>query len=107
MSHDHDHGLAFDLKTLMERRRVLGLAGLAVIAGCNPFGGGEATMSANAADGAVCVKDPAETAGPFPGDGTNKKAGQTVNVLTQSGVVARGHPHELRRHDARRRRRAV
>ncbi len=85
--HDHDHGLAFDLRTLMERRRVLGLAALTVLAGCNPFGGGEANMTANAADGAVCVKDPAETAGPFPGDGTNAKAGQTVNVLTQSGVV--------------------
>lgn len=86
MSHDHDRGLAFDLKTLMARRRVLGLAGLAVLAGCNPFGGG-ATMSASAAGGAVCVKHPAETAGPFPGDGTNRKSGEVVNVLTQSGVV--------------------
>jgi protocatechuate 3,4-dioxygenase beta subunit len=88
---NHDRGLAFDLKTLIERRRVLGLIGLAgtglALAACNPFSGGEANMTANAADGAVCVKDPAETAGPFPGDGTNAKAGQTVNVLTQSGVV--------------------
>lgn len=82
----HDHGLAFDLQTLMKRRRVLGLAALTVLAGCNPFGG-ESTISAKAADGAVCVKDPTETAGPFPGDGTNAKAGQTVNVLTQSGVM--------------------
>ncbi len=28
-----------------------------------------------------------ETAGPFPGDGTDAKDGQTVNVLTQSGVI--------------------
>jgi protocatechuate 3,4-dioxygenase beta subunit len=84
---DHDRGLAFDLSTLVERRRVLGLAALTVLAGCNPFGGGESTISASAADGAVCVKDPAETSGPFPADGTNAKAGQTVNVLTQSGVM--------------------
>jgi protocatechuate 3,4-dioxygenase beta subunit len=85
--HDHDQGLAFDLNTLMQRRRVLGLGALTVLAGCNPFNGGESTISAKAAGGAVCIKDPGETAGPFPGDGTNKKAGQTVNVLTQSGVV--------------------
>jgi protocatechuate 3,4-dioxygenase beta subunit len=84
---DHDRGLAFDLSTLMERRRVLGLAALTVLAGCDPFSGGESTISAKAADGAVCVQDPAETSGPFPADGTNAKAGQTVNVLTQSGVV--------------------
>jgi protocatechuate 3,4-dioxygenase beta subunit len=88
---DHDRGLAFDLATLAERRRVLGLMGLAgagaLLSGCNPFSGGESTISAKAAGGEVCVKHPAETAGPFPGDGTNKKAGQTVNVLTQSGVI--------------------
>jgi protocatechuate 3,4-dioxygenase beta subunit len=89
MTHDddHDQGLAFDLATLMQRRHVLGLGALTVLAGCNPFGGGESTISAKAADGAVCVKDPAETSGPFPADGTNAKAGQTVNVLTQTGVL--------------------
>jgi protocatechuate 3,4-dioxygenase beta subunit len=85
MTHDddHDRGLAFDLQTLIERRRVLGLIGLTgagfVLGACNPFGGGEANMTANAADGASCIK--------LPGDGTNAKAGQTINVLTQSGVV--------------------
>ena len=91
---DHDRGLAFDLRTLTERRRVLGLMGLAgagaLLAGCN-FGGppanAEANKTATAADGAVCMKDPGETSGPFPGDGTNSKSGQTVNVLTESGVV--------------------
>jgi protocatechuate 3,4-dioxygenase beta subunit len=87
MSEDHDQGLAFDLSTLMQRRRVLGLGALTVLAGCNPFSGGESTMSAKAAGGTVCIKDPGETAGPFPGDGTNAKAGQTINVLTQSGVM--------------------
>jgi protocatechuate 3,4-dioxygenase beta subunit len=89
MPHDdiHDQGLAFDLQTLMQRRHVLGLGALTVLAGCNPFSGGESTISAKTTGGEVCVKDPAETSGPFPGDGTNAKAGQTVNVLTQSGVV--------------------
>ena len=37
---------------------------------------------------------PEETAGPFPGDGSNGP-----DVLTQSGVVRAGHPVELRRRD--------
>ncbi len=52
-------------------------------------GSAEANLTAIAADGAVCIKDPGETNGPFPADGTNAKDGQTVNALTQSGVVRR------------------
>ncbi|PZU10725.1 intradiol ring-cleavage dioxygenase [Sphingomonas sp.] len=33
------------------------------------------------------VADPAETAGPYPGDGTNSSSGSTNNVLIQSGIV--------------------
>jgi protocatechuate 3,4-dioxygenase beta subunit len=89
---DHDRGLAFDLITFVQRRRVLGLmalGGTAVLAsGCNVFGGGaEANVTATAADGTTCIKDPVETSGPFPADGTNSKNGQTVNVLNQSGIV--------------------
>jgi protocatechuate 3,4-dioxygenase beta subunit len=36
---------------------------------------------------AACSVIPSETAGPFPGDGTNRNADCIVNVLTQTGVV--------------------
>ncbi len=89
---DHDHGLTFDLNTLLERRRVLGLLSIAgtsaALAACGSGpGNAEANKTATAADGTVCIKDPAETNGPFPADGTNSKGGSTVNVLNQSGVV--------------------
>jgi protocatechuate 3,4-dioxygenase beta subunit len=87
----HDRGLIFDLQTLLDRRAVLsGLAGATVLAGGSFFGSPddmEANTVATAADGAICVKDPGETSGPYPGDGTNAANGGTVNVLTESGVV--------------------
>jgi protocatechuate 3,4-dioxygenase beta subunit len=87
----HDRGLIFDLRTLLDRRRILtSLAGMTLLAG-GSFGGppddAEANMIASAADGSVCVKDPGETSGPYPGDGTNEANGATSNVLTESGVV--------------------
>src|SRR6185295_5726804 len=100
----HDRGLVYDLATLDRRRmlKLLGLggisAGLFTIVGCNPSGstatpgasaaataaagasqGTTATGSANAAS---CEAIPEETAGPFPGDGSNGP-----DVLSQSGVV--------------------
>lgn len=46
---------------------------------------------AAALDLATCVANPVETAGPFPADGTNSARGrsETLNVLTQSGVLRR------------------
>jgi len=83
--HDHDRGLAFDLSTLLQRRRMLGLfgaaglaTGLATLAGCTTSNDGPTT--ATTAD--CSIKIPQETAGPFPGDGSNGP-----NVLTQSGIV--------------------
>jgi protocatechuate 3,4-dioxygenase beta subunit len=89
---DHDRGLVFDLATL-DRRQVLKLLGfggvsasLFVIAGCAPAGSTAtataAGSSAAATTGASCAVIPEETAGPFPGDGSNGP-----NVLNQSGVV--------------------
>ena len=49
--------------------------------------GGAATVTGTAADGSVCVANPAETEGPFPADGTNVREGQTVNILTEEGVI--------------------
>ncbi|GIF68944.1 3,4-dioxygenase subunit beta [Asanoa ishikariensis] len=90
--HQHDQGLSLDLPTLLSRRRVLGLftaAGAVAVAGCAPEE--QATSTAppgpgqppgqsqtQTAEGEI----PVETAGPFPGDGSNG-----VNVLTESGIV--------------------
>ena len=92
---EHDRGLAYDLTTL-DRRRVLKLLGfggvsatLFTIAGCGPSGS-SASSAASAgaaiagASGASCAIIPEETAGPFPGDGSNGP-----NVLADSGVVRR------------------
>ena len=88
-----DQGLAFDVQTLIDRRRVLkgiGLAGISLgIAACAPGAGSSpsasaaATSSASAGVTADCTTEiPEETAGPFPGDGSNGP-----DVLRQSGVV--------------------
>jgi protocatechuate 3,4-dioxygenase beta subunit len=104
--HDHDRGLAFDLDTLMARRGVLKLfaggalvgVGATALAAC---GGGGSTATSTAAPGTTAAAGPTtaatattvaatdtptaipeETAGPYPGDGSNG-----VNVLSQSGIV--------------------
>ena len=72
--HDHDRGLSHDLPLITRRRAlatVTGGLGL-LIAGCGGSGG----------TGTASV--PEETAGPFPGDGSNGP-----NVLSESGVVRR------------------
>ena len=84
----HDRGLAFD------RRRMFTLMGIAgtgtLLAACDLFGPprhSEPNRTATAADGSTCIKAPAETSGPFPGDGSNARKGSTLNVLPQSGIV--------------------
>lgn len=81
-------GLAADLPHLMPRRLIvtglaLGGAALSLWA----VRSGAETATGTAADGGTCVALPAETAGPFPADGTNVRAGQTVNILTEAGVI--------------------
>ena len=93
---EHDRGLVYDITTL-DRRRMLKLlgfggisAGMFVIAGCGPNGSSaSASAAASAAGpaasssvGASCAIIPEETAGPFPGNGSNGP-----DVLSQSGVV--------------------
>jgi protocatechuate 3,4-dioxygenase beta subunit len=79
-----DQGLGFDLGTLMSRRRLLrgfGLGAAAIgLAACssNKSSSGTATPTASTASGEI----PDETAGPYPGDGSNGP-----DVLEQSGVV--------------------
>ena len=89
-----DRGLAFDLATIIDRRQALKLLGLTgvsaglLVAGCAPGASGSASSSASgvsstAGAGATsCDPIPEETAGPFPGDGSNGP-----DVLNQSGVV--------------------
>ncbi|MFF7641598.1 intradiol ring-cleavage dioxygenase [Streptomyces canus] len=86
--HEHDRGLSHDLPVLARRRMIRLLAGagagaaagagLVALAGCTADG-----TSSSAADSAAdCAAVPEETAGPYPGDGSNG-----VNVLKESGVV--------------------
>jgi protocatechuate 3,4-dioxygenase beta subunit len=91
----YDQGLQFDVETLLDRRGMLkligfsGLSGGLLLAACGPGAGGSASRGATAAGSATagsaaasCDVIPEETAGPFPGDGSNGP-----DVLTESGVV--------------------
>jgi protocatechuate 3,4-dioxygenase beta subunit len=81
-------GLAADLPHLTRRRvLVTGLAMGGAALSLWAARGRAATVMGTAADGSVCVANPAETGGPFPADGTNVRAGQTVNILTEQGVI--------------------
>ena len=96
--HDHDRGLAFDLGTMLGRRRMLTLiagAGVATLVGCGSSSsdasstttaaaGSSTTAASGSGSGSSGSSDaiPEETAGPYPGDGTNG-----VDVLTASGIV--------------------
>ncbi|MFB6931764.1 intradiol ring-cleavage dioxygenase [Streptomyces sp. HUAS 31] len=89
--HEHDRGLSYDLPVLARRRmiRLMAGAGLIPLVGCTSDGESSADASAKGATGsaspgssAECATIPDETAGPFPGDGSNG-----VNVLKESGVV--------------------
>lgn len=112
----HAHRLSDDLKvmkTMMARRRALqwfaGAGTAALVTGCGGDGSssgvsvaGSGTATATPTPAAsttpaptatgtsgttACIVDPSETAGPYPGDGTNTASGATSNVLTVSGIV--------------------
>ena len=105
--HDHDQGLAHDLQQLqrgqLARRRALQwLAGSSVLTllGCGGGASGETTAtSADTASGTdsgstsgtsttnTCSLIPEETAGPYPGDGSNSANGAIANALALSGIV--------------------
>jgi protocatechuate 3,4-dioxygenase beta subunit len=94
--HDDDdifhRGLAFDLATVLNRRRLLGLlagAGAATLVGCSTTSAPPASSATSApsttdssAGAGTLTRIPEETAGPYPGDGSNGP-----DVLTQSGIV--------------------
>ncbi|GGG66900.1 3,4-dioxygenase subunit beta [Kocuria dechangensis] len=96
-----DQGLGFDIGTLMNRRRMLAVFGLGAttvgLAACGAGGPGASTgasagassaspsasASPTASAVAAAVEEiPDETAGPYPGDGSNGP-----DVLEQSGIV--------------------
>jgi len=92
-AHDHDRGLAFDLRRILDRRRalqVLGGAGVAaIVAACGSkkgagAGTGASSTTTSGAASTITTAIPDETAGPYPGDGSNGP-----DVLTDSGVVRR------------------
>ncbi|WP_430785686.1 3,4-dioxygenase subunit beta [Actinoplanes sp. G11-F43] len=80
-----DQGLGFDLGT-MRRRQVLRAFGIGAVALGLGACGGEDTATPSATGGtsasATLTEIPEETAGPYPGDGSNGP-----NVLTESGVI--------------------
>jgi protocatechuate 3,4-dioxygenase beta subunit len=86
-----DQGLGFDIGTLMGRRRMLRILGIgaatAGLAACGTqaSGSSSSTTTASASDAAETTGEiPEETAGPYPGDGSNGP-----DVLAQSGIVRR------------------
>jgi protocatechuate 3,4-dioxygenase beta subunit len=92
--HDHDLGLSHDLPRILGRRRLLtvlgGVGATVAVAACgsddgtSPTGtsGGQGEPSSQT-DATVADEEiPEETAGPFPGDGSNGP-----DALGQSGVV--------------------
>jgi protocatechuate 3,4-dioxygenase beta subunit len=90
-----DLGLGADLRMLMRtpiaRRRLLALGAAsvaAILAGCgtrDPRRERASSPTKASSDGA-CTTPPAETAGPFPADGSNA-SGKALNVLAESGIV--------------------
>ena len=79
-----DQGLDFDVRTLLSRRRMLkafGLgAGMFALAACGVDAASTSDASASGASGVTEIPD--ETAGPYPGDGSNGP-----DVLEESGIV--------------------
>lgn len=86
-THEHDRGLSYDLPVLARRRMIRLMAGtgagLLPLVGCSGSSSPTAVTSpSDTKTGVVCKPVPEETAGPYPGDGSNG-----VNVLKESGVV--------------------
>jgi protocatechuate 3,4-dioxygenase beta subunit len=91
--HEHDLGLAHDLALIQRRRALLGLAGVGtlIVLGCGGGNDDAATTTATtttstggtgSTSSGSCSVIAEETAGPYPGDGSNG-----ANALALSGIV--------------------
>jgi protocatechuate 3,4-dioxygenase beta subunit len=80
-----DQGAGFDIRTLLSRRAVIAYLGAGIgsvaLAACSSDG---ATSGGSPASAASTGEIPDETAGPYPGDGSNGP-----DVLERSGIVRR------------------
>lgn len=93
--HSPDGGFLIDMARMTGRRAVLaalGLGGVSLAAAALAQGGPppsdpQPDRIGTGADGGTCTVPAQETNGPYPADGTNVREGQTVNVLTESGVI--------------------
>lgn len=105
---DHDGGLAVDLARLMQQRQgrrqalgwLLGLSAAGAVAACG--GGGDATDttstgstgssgspgSSGSGSSASCSVIPEETAGPYPGDGSNGPNALALASIVRSDIRA-------------------
>ena len=111
-SDNHHHGLSADLELMIRqakgRRQVLRWLSAGAVASAGPLalvacgGGGDdagtsstsssssstsTSSTSSSATSGSCSVIPSETAGPYPGDGTNSNSSGVVNVLTLSGIV--------------------
>ena len=84
-----DQGLSFDVVTLLGRRQLLSMVGVGAatltLAACTSGGQPTSAGSSSAAASGAAVADgeiPEETAGPYPGDGSNGP-----DVLEESGII--------------------
>ncbi|WIY02429.1 intradiol ring-cleavage dioxygenase [Amycolatopsis mongoliensis] len=81
-----DQGLGFDVQTLLDRRRALRFLGLgaagAVLTACGSGSSSSSSVATSSSTSTASGEIPDETAGPYPGDGSNGP-----DVLEQSGVV--------------------
>ena len=88
-----DQGLQFDVTTLLSRRGMLGAfgvtAGALALAACSATAGGSSSPTTATSSGSSTgttssdlTEIPDETAGPYPGDGSNGP-----DVLEESGIV--------------------
>lgn len=84
-----DQGLRFDVDTLLSRRGLLAVLGIGTatvgLAACGGSGSGTSSGSSASSSATTAAGEiPDETAGPYPGDGSNGP-----NVLDRTGIVRR------------------